>query len=175
VELVLADGTRLLVRPLGTDDRAGFAALFARLSLESRHRRFLSPKRELTPRELAYFTDIDHVDHDAFAAVDRGDGSIVGVGRYVYVADRPGVAAIAVEVADGLQGMGLGSALAGYTVRRARANGFALLTATTMWENLPARQLLRRLGFRACASHGGVIELELALDSPSRGIAEASS
>jgi hypothetical protein len=33
--LVLADGTRLLLRPLSTDDRAGLAALFARLTPES--------------------------------------------------------------------------------------------------------------------------------------------
>src|SRR5438128_2320152 len=32
---VLADGTRLLLRPLSTDDRPGLAALFARLTPES--------------------------------------------------------------------------------------------------------------------------------------------
>ena len=88
--LVLADGTRLLLRPLSADDRAGLAALFARLTPESRYRRFLSPERELTPRELTYFTDIDHIHHEAFAAVDRRDSSIVGVGRYVHEADRAG-------------------------------------------------------------------------------------
>ena len=50
------------------------------------------------------------------------------------------------------------------TVQRARANGFTLLTATTLWENRPARALLKRLGFRACASHGSEIEQELRLD-----------
>lgn len=143
--LVLADGTRLALRPLGSDDRDGVAALFGRLSPESRYRRFLSPKRDLTPRELAYFTDIDHIRHEAFAAVDQCDGSIVGVCRYVHVADRPGgVADLAVEVADELQNMGIGTALARRTVQRARDNGFALLTATTLWENRPARALLRR-------------------------------
>lgn len=90
--LVLADGTRLLLRPLSTDDRAGLAAPFARLTPESRYRRFLSPQRELTPHELTYFTDVDHPHHGAFAAVDRRNGSIVGAGRYVDVADRAGVA-----------------------------------------------------------------------------------
>ena len=163
--LLLADGTLIRLRPLGPEDRAGLTALFDRLSPESRHRRFLSPKRHLTLRELAYFTDIDHVRHEAFAAVSRCDGSIVGVGRYVHVADRPGVAAVAVAVADDLQGMGIGTALARHTVRRARANGFALLTATTLWTNRPARALLRGLEFHACGSDGGVIELELELSS----------
>jgi RimJ/RimL family protein N-acetyltransferase len=171
--LVLADGTRILLRPLSTDDRAGLAALFARLTPESRYRRFLSPKPELTPRELTYLTDIDHLHHEAFAAVDPLDGSIVGVGRYVHEADRPGVAEVAVEVADELQGLGIGTALARRVVRRARANDFALLTATALWENRRARALLRRLEFHARGSEGGVIQLELDLASTSGRVAGA--
>jgi RimJ/RimL family protein N-acetyltransferase len=165
--LVLADGTRFRLRPLGSADRDGVAALFARLSPESRYRRFLSPKPELTPRELAFLTDIDHIRHEAFAAVDQRDDSIVGVCRYVHVVDRPGAAEVAVEVTDELQNMGIGTALARQTVQRARANGFALLTATTLWENRPARALLRRLEFRAHTSDGSEIELELKLGAPS--------
>lgn len=159
--LALADGTRLRVRPLGSDDRDGVAALFARLSPESRYRRFLSPKRELSPRELAYLTDIDHIHHDALAGIDQRDGSIVGVSRYVHVAGRPGVAALAVEVTDELQNMGIGTALARHMAQRARGNGFTLLTATTLWENRPARALMRRLEVRAQRSDGSEIELEL--------------
>ncbi len=167
--LVLADGTPILLRPVSTDDRVGLAALFDRLTPESRYRRFLSPKHKLTPRELTYFSDIDHLHHEAFAAVDRRDGSIVGVGRYIHETDRAEVAAIAVEVADELQGMGIGTALATRVVRRARANDYALLTATTLWENRPARALLRRLGFHACGSDGSVIDLELELGPTSDG------
>jgi RimJ/RimL family protein N-acetyltransferase len=168
--LILANGTRLALRPLSAGDRDGVAALFARLSPESRYRRFLSPKRELTPRELSYLTDIDHLRHEAFAAVDQRDESIVGICRYAQCADRPGVADLAVEVADELQNMGIGTALARHTVHRARENGFALLTATTLWENRPARALLRRLEFRAHASDGREIELELNLDPTSDGL-----
>jgi RimJ/RimL family protein N-acetyltransferase len=162
--LMLADGTRLLLRPIRREDRERLAALFARLTPESRHGRFLSPKHELTPRELAFFTDIDHVGHEAIVALDHRDGSIVGVGRYVHVADRARVADVAVVVADELQNLGIGTALAARIVRRARVNGFVLLTATTLWENRRARALLRRLGFRACASDGREIELELEVE-----------
>ncbi len=163
---VTADGTRLGLRPIGRDDGDRLVALFAHLSPESRRRRFLGPKGELTPRELAYFTDIDHLRHEAIAAVDLRDCSIVGVGRYAEDGDRPGTASIAVAVADDLQRRRIGTVLARRTLERARVNGFMLLTATTLWENQPARALLRRLGFRARASHDGVIELELALDRP---------
>ncbi|HXO06443.1 MAG TPA: GNAT family N-acetyltransferase [Solirubrobacteraceae bacterium] len=162
--LMLADGTPLLLRPVSHEDRAGLAVLFARLTPESRHRRFLSPKRELTPRELAFFTDIDHVGHEAIVALDQRDGTIVGVARYVYAGDRAGVAELAVVVADDLQRLGIGTALVTRALRRARANGFALMTATTLRENRPARALVRRLGFRARASSGKEIEFELQLE-----------
>jgi RimJ/RimL family protein N-acetyltransferase len=165
--LVLSDRARLRFRPINSDDRDRLAALFARLTPESRRRRFLLPKLALTPRELAFLTDIDHVGHEAIAAVDERDSSIVGVARYVRIADLVGVADVAVEVADELQSMGIGTELASRLVERARANGFTLLTAATLWENRPAHALLRRLGFRARASHGSEIELELELEPAS--------
>jgi RimJ/RimL family protein N-acetyltransferase len=165
--VALADGTQLRLRPLNSDDRDRMAELFARLSPESRRRRFLAVKPRLTPRELTFLTQIDHVGHEAIGAIDQRDGSIVAVARFVQVADRAGVADVASEVADDLQGMGLGTALAKRLVERAQANGFTLLTATTLWENRPARALLRRLNFRARASQGGEIEFELKLTSTS--------
>ncbi len=78
--LVLADGTRLRLRPVGPHDRDGVAELFARLGPKSRYRRFLLPKPELTPGELSSLTDVDHLCDEAIAAVDQHEGSIVGVG-----------------------------------------------------------------------------------------------
>lgn len=161
--LILADATRLRIRPLERTDRAGLAGLFAGLSSTSRYHRYLSPKPELTRAELTALTDVDHVTHEAMAAVDQSTGAIVGVARYAQEADRIGVADMAIEVADASQNMGLGTALAEITVQRARANGFTLLIASALWENRPARSLLRRLGFRALASSGSVIEMQLAL------------
>jgi hypothetical protein len=77
--LVAADGTRLRFRPIDAGDRDGVASLFARLSPESRRRRFLSAKHELSDAELDYFSDIDHVGHEAIAAIDQRNGSIVAV------------------------------------------------------------------------------------------------
>lgn len=162
-ELVLADGTRLRLRDIDSRDRDGFAAFFARLSPASRLSRFLSPKRELTPRELEYFTDIDQFHHAAIAAIDESDCSIVAISRYVAQPNGPsGRAELAVEVADGLHAKGIGTELAYRIVRRARTNGFTDLIATTSWENHAARRLLRRLGFKARASRGTIqYELEL--------------
>ena len=163
-ELVLSDGTRLRLRPLTRDDRDELLSLFHRLSEESRWRRFMSPKPTLAPRELDYLTDIDHVSHEAFAAVDERDGSLAGVARYIRHAGTQTSAELAVEVADELQRRGIGTALCVRVVERARDNGFTVLTATALWSNQPARRLLRRLGFHARRSQGREIELALVLD-----------
>ena len=158
-----AKGSRFSLRPLCVSDREALRTLFARLSPESRRRRFLTAKPELSDRELTYFTDVDHVGHEALAVIDREDSSIVGVARYVTWPERAGAADLAIEVADDLQRNGIGLRLAEALVRRARENGVRVLTATTLWENHAARALARRVGFRARSSAGTEIDLELRL------------
>jgi RimJ/RimL family protein N-acetyltransferase len=162
--VVTSDGTRFSVRQIEPADRSGLATLFERLSLESRHRRFLSPKPTVSLRELTFLTDIDGYCHDAIAAVDDRDGSIVGTARYVRHADRQNAADVAIEIVDEFHRICLGAALTELTIERARANDVAVLTATTLWDNHGARALLRHHGFRAVGRAGGEIEYELALD-----------
>ena len=138
--------------------------LFARLSPESRLRRFLSPMPALSERDLTFLSDVGRGTHEAMAAVDPDDGSVAGIARYVEHHGRPGVADVAVAVADEMQRCGIGSALMDRLIACAQANGFHLLTATTLWENRPARALLRSMGFHAIGSDGAEIELELKLD-----------
>jgi len=158
-----AGGIRITIRPLEPSDAAGVAALFHRLSAESRRRRFLTRKDRLTSRELRLLTDVDHVSHEALAAVDARDGSIIGIARYVEYGTRPGIADVAVEVADDLQNRGVATALAERLVARGRANGIVAFEATMLWDNRAARALARRQGFHARASRGAEIELALAL------------
>lgn len=153
------------IRPLGPGDRDRLAEAFAALSAQSRQRRFLGPKPRLSARELTYLTEIDHVDHEALAAVERASGRIVGVGRYATTVPAGPVADLAVVVADEWQGRGLGTALA-RVVERASANGITWLTGSTFVDNVPARRLLDRLGFRVRSASGGVLEVELALVAP---------
>lgn len=51
---------------------------------------------------------IPEVRHEALAAVDREDNSIVGVARYVMWPERAGAADVAIEVADDLHKRGVG-------------------------------------------------------------------
>ena len=151
----------ILLRPVRPADRLALAAAFDRLSGESRYRRFLAPKKVLTPRELTYLTDVDHVTHEAYVAELPETGELVGVARYALGSDDR--ADFAVTIADAWQGRGLGGMLSRLVIGRAVENGFSRMFATTLWDNDPARALLARLGFRPRGSSNGVAELELDL------------
>jgi RimJ/RimL family protein N-acetyltransferase len=147
------------IRPLTRADRDRLAIAFGRMSERSRLRRFLGPKPKLSAAELTYLTDIDHVTHEALAAVDPDDGTIVGVARYAEERDAPGTADLALFVVDAWQGQGIGTRLGQEVVRRADANGMGRLTATTFAENRAARTVLRKLGFFTVCIGPDIVEL----------------
>ena len=65
----LCDGRRVDIRAQRPDDRAELLAAFGRVSPPSFYRRFFAVKRGLTEQEVAYFLNIDFVDHVALVAV----------------------------------------------------------------------------------------------------------
>jgi RimJ/RimL family protein N-acetyltransferase len=158
--LCLPGGARLTARRIRPADKPALARFFARLSDESKRRRFLAPKPKLTTRDLAFFTEIDHDRHVALVALDHR-GEIVAVARYATWHGHHDRAEIAFAVADGWHGRGLGSALAGRLVEHARRAGLAVLTASTLSDNRASHALLRRLGFRPLRTSMGVAEYEL--------------
>ena len=161
VQMTLADGVRLRVRPIVPADREPLADAFARLSDRSRRQRFLGPKPRLSARELDALTDVDHVRHEALIAIDESTGEIVGIGRYA-TGSSGGVAAdMALVVVDAWQRRGIGHGLAVRLVERAHANGITRLTGTALADNLRVRSLLERIGFRVTSVGSGVIEVEL--------------
>jgi GNAT superfamily N-acetyltransferase len=158
----LADGSTLAVRPISTDDRAGLADAFARMSEQSRYRRFMGPKPKLSERELRYFTEVDHRTHEALVAVVPETGAIAGEARYAIGGDASS-ADVAVMVVDEWQGRGLGPALLCRLVAAARAAGLARLTADSIATNRPARSIVNAVGFELRAVHAGAAEFELPL------------
>ncbi|MFL5864738.1 MAG: GNAT family N-acetyltransferase [Solirubrobacteraceae bacterium] len=161
----LLDGSLVRIEPLRRGDAATVRRLFGALSSESRLRRFFSPVTVLSDRQLAFLTDVGRDGHQAMAAVDPRDGTVLGIARYVQYHDRPGVADVAVAVADEVHRRGVGTVLMARLVACAHASGFHLLTATTLWENRAARALLKGAGFHAIGSSGSEIELELRLEA----------
>jgi RimJ/RimL family protein N-acetyltransferase len=151
--------TLLRIRPVTPGDRGRLADMFERLSRDSRYQRFLHPKHRLSDEELDFFTDVDHLYHEALAAVDPTDGSFVGVARYATIGGGTETADVAFEVVDEWQGRGIGTMLVRRLLERAAENGVTDFIALTLSENAPARALLKRMGFRTVDSSHGIVEM----------------
>lgn len=173
MEATLVDGTRVRLRPIVPGDKAHILAAWQRLSPESRYRRFMSPMDELTPAMLAKLTEIDYVDHFAWAAfaLDEAGEPGIGVARYVRVEDEPEVAEAAVTVVDDYQGRGVGTLLLQALGAVALENGIKRFRGYVLSDNRAIRDLLEDLGARVF--HGGpgveVLEVELPSEEDIRG------
>jgi GNAT superfamily N-acetyltransferase len=167
-DVELHDGSRVEIRALGPDDKAGLAAGFERLSEGSRYRRFLSPTPKLTTRQLAYLTEVDHHDHEALVAIEptRRDG--VGVARYVRSQTNLDEAEFAVAVADDWQRLGVGTALLRQLATRAREEGISWFTGLVLAHNESMLRVLAGLGHvERRPAEQGALEVRLHLpDEP---------
>jgi RimJ/RimL family protein N-acetyltransferase len=161
--VVLRDGSAVLIRQVRSSDAPLLADGFARLGAASRQMRFLGVKKELSAAELRYFTDVDHHDHEALAALDRAGGHGVGIARYIRDADDPRAAEIAVTIVDDWQGRGLGAELLARLSDRARQEGICRFTALADAGNVAVAALLRNVGARIVRRGRGTIDYEITL------------
>ena len=164
--VVLRDGSAVLIRQVQSADAPLLADGFARLSDASRQMRFLTKKKELSPAELRYFTDVDHHDHEALGALDRTDGRGVGIARYVRDAEDPQAAEVAVTIVDDWQGRGLGTELLAQLSDRARQEGIRRFTALVAADNATVARLLQNMSAELVRYGPGTAEYEVALAPP---------
>jgi len=160
---VLRDGSHVLIRPVRSTDAPLLADGFTRLSATSRWMRFLTPKKDLSPAELRYLTDLDHHDHEALGALDHGHGRGVGIARYIRHAGDQYAADIAVTIVDDWQGRGLGTELLARLSDRARQEGIHRFTALVAAENVAVARLLRNMCARLTGRESNTLEYEIAL------------
>jgi GNAT superfamily N-acetyltransferase len=169
--IALPGGWRVTLRPAKTSDRAQLREGFARLSRESRYRRFLSPHNELSPGELCYFTEVDHHRHEALVALDADTGQRVGIARYVQSAVHPQLAELAVAVVDDWLGRGVRTALLLALLERAREAGIRSFSALVLQDNVRMLNLLEELGQpRVVEDEFGSVELKV--DLPDQGLGD---
>ena len=161
--VVLRDGSAVLIRPVHSADAPLLADGFARLSDASRQMRFLTKKKELSPAELRYFTNVDHHDHEALGALDHADGRGVGIARYVRDTEDPQAAEIAVTIIDDWQGRGLGTELLAQLSDRARQEGIRRFTALVAADNAAVAALLQNMSAELVRYGPGTVEYEVAL------------
>jgi RimJ/RimL family protein N-acetyltransferase len=160
----LRDGRRLEIRSLRPDDRAGLLAAVGRIGAQSLQRRFFGPKHSFTESEIAYFVDVDFVDHVALVAVvtEAEEAVIVGGGRYVVV--EPGRAEVAFAIVDQYQGQGIGAALMRHLVLIAQKAGLRQFVAEVLVGNAAMLKVFEKSGLRITKSLGaGSVHVNLEL------------
>lgn len=157
----LREGSEVLIRPIGPQDRERLRSGFERLSERSRYMRFQAPLPVLSDKQLSYLTSVDHHEHEALLALDPRTEDGVGVARFVRVSES--VAECAIVVADDWQGRGVATALLDRLVDRAREEGIERFTALLLAENTEALRLLERLGDSEERRAGSQVELDIAL------------
>lgn len=148
-------GREIVIRPITADDARGLRLAYERLSPQSKFQRFLTSKPNLTAADARYLSEVDGDDHLALLAtpVDRPN-YILGVGRYVRLAEDPQAAEFAVVVGDPFQSEGIGSALVELLAQTARSRGITRFTATMLADNKPAHRLLHRLAGQGLVPYG---------------------
>ena len=142
----LRDGCRVEIRALRPDDRSDLIAALGRTSDRSLYRRFFGLKRSLTDQEIAYFMNVDLVNHVALVALINEEGRLViaGGGRYIVI--QPGQAEVAIVVVDEYQGRGIGRALMRHLTSIARAAELRTFIAEVLPENTSMLQLFKTSG-----------------------------
>jgi GNAT superfamily N-acetyltransferase len=143
-ETKLSDGTAVVIRAIQPSDKAKLIEGYARLSPESRYRRFFTAKPSLSKRELEYLTEVDFIGHVALViGVERDDGEEEGLGvaRFIRLPGDPPTAEAAIAVVDEMQGKGVGTMLLQRLSDAALERGIKRFAAEFLAANDPVRPL----------------------------------
>jgi len=144
----MRDGRKIEIRALKPEDQAGLIAAVRRSSAQSLYRRFFGLKRNFSDQEIAYFLNVDFVNHVALVAVIEADGKPVIAGGGRYVVHEPGKAEIAFAVVDEYQGQGIGRALMRHLTAIAREAGLQEFTAEVLPDNTSMLKVFEKSGLR---------------------------
>ncbi len=167
VDVVVADGGTIHVRPIRTTDLDGLRVFHRSLSPEAIYFRFFTPMPQLSDELVARLVNVDY--HDRMALVAEVGEQIVGVARYERL--DPERAEVAFVISDAHQGRGLGTLLLEHLAVIARSNGFVRFEAQTLADNVAMLRVFRNAGYEVARRFdGGVVEVAFAIEPTQRTI-----
>jgi acetyltransferase len=151
----LPDGTPIRVRQLAASDRDLEIEFLESLSERTKYLRLMTPLRYVSRELLARFMDVNGEDRAALVATTEilGRERFIAVARYAATSE-PGVAELAITVADAWQHRGIATRLLARLILYAHRHGFTKLAGLVLPENTAMLGLARKLGakvhFDAC-------------------------
>jgi RimJ/RimL family protein N-acetyltransferase len=166
----LKGGEAVALRMIRPSDRDALGAAIARLSPESRYRRFLGVIGPPSEETLRYLCEVDGVDHVAIVAtresLDLKDEEALGVARYVRLPAAREVAEAAVTVGDWFQGRGLGMLLLATLAEAASERGIRKFRGEVLGSNAPMRRLLEEIGAEIAEGGDETLTFDVPLGRP---------
>ncbi|WP_291384334.1 MULTISPECIES: GNAT family N-acetyltransferase [Achromobacter] len=149
------DGIPWVLRPIRPEDGEALQEFIRGLSERSRYMRFVSMMRELTPRMVSRYTQVDYHRELALVAAtqvpnpaNRGHPREVLVGFAHYLRNPDGRGAeYALVIGDDWQRRGLGRQLMTALIDAAREQGLEYIDGLVLSTNRPMLALMTSLGF----------------------------
>ena len=157
-DVVLRDGSIVHVCPAKPSDAPAVRLLLNGLSDRSRWLRFFSAFPNLA-KAARWATEVDNGRRYGLVATTEGDGRMVGHAGLERASDRPERAEVALEIADAMQGKGLGTVLLGQLAESANKLGIQVLVAEVLPENRQMLRVLRDCGYPLKVHHLSGVEL----------------
>lgn len=172
-----SESTTIEIRPVCPTDRAELSRFYASLSADSRYARFLATSRGITDHAADSFCGLDHEHREGLVATaSLPDRSAQIVGHLCLDPLEDSAFEMAVAVADGWRGQGIGRRLLNEAIDWASRHGVAQLRATMLATNIPILALIRSTGRTVVLTSPdcGVIEAQIAVP-PSANAASANA
>lgn len=166
----LLDGKKVVVRAIRPGDKSLLIDEAHHMSPRSMYYRYFTAKKELSAKELVYFTEVDYHSHvGLIALVDEGEGKLVhaGCGRYIIFDKNDKVAEVAFDVKDEYQGHGIGTILFNFLRQIAQEQGVEQFKADVLAENVHMLEVFEHLGLPLKKKYlpAGVVEVKIQLES----------
>lgn len=160
----LRDGEMINIRAISSDDKQLPLNGFQQLSPQSIKFRFLGLKKELSPDELVYLTEVDQDKHVALAATYNRDNMelIMGIGRFIETEGNDSVrtAQIVLAVIDEHQNRGIGSLLFEHLKKIAVQKGITRFEAHVLLGNCRMCELFKHYGTKyICSREYDVVKI----------------
>jgi GNAT superfamily N-acetyltransferase len=158
-DVLLADGGVVHLRPSGPGDADEIRAMHGRMSQRTLYLRYFSVVSQVSDRQVALFTGVDHVNSAGLVAVLGGQ--IIAAGTYHRnpVGDTDS-AEVAFVVQDDQQRRGLGSILLEHLAAAAQERGIRRFTAEVLSENTQMVRVFIDAGYSVSREYdSGVVDL----------------
>ena len=147
-EVVLNDGSAMVLRPIKIEDAPRYLAFLERLGPDSRYLWLNHVPEQVTPEDALRFCIVDY--KNSFALVGevlkQKTREIVAVGRY-YRLPRKNSAEVAIVIDDNYRRKGIGTRLIECLVNAARDNGITTFEADVSAKNGDIIALLKGYGY----------------------------